>query len=143
MIGAPHQASGDDLLAAVGGVDDLGGADGGQVAVTLIGKDQRTGAGTLGTGCDCRSTAVGGFIHIAVEVVIRKDRASDRGHAHDVAGFQLAFLDQLVDALCDQAVDNAVVAAGAVMELLIGKKLGFLKYDGHFTYPPSSRGSSA
>ena len=124
-------------------MDDFGGTDGGQVAVALISEDQRTGAGTLGTGGNCGSTAVGGFIHIAVEVVICKDGASDRGHAHDVAGFQLAFLDQLVDALRDQAVDNAVIAAGAVMELLIGKKLGFLKYNGHFTYPPSSRGSSA
>ena len=86
---------------------------------------------------------MGGLVHITVEVVICEDGASDRGYAHHIAGFQLAFLDQLVDALRDQAVDNAVVASGAVMELLIGKKLGSLKYYGHFTYPPSSRGSSA
>ena len=114
----------------------LGGADRGQVAVALIGEDQRAGAGALGAGGDSRGTAVGGLVHVAVEIVIRKDRTADRRNAHDVSGLELALLDQLVDALGDQAVDDAVVAAGAIVELLVGQELGFLKDNRHLIYPP-------
>ena len=120
----------------MGGVDDLSGTDRGQVAVALIGKDQRAGAGALGAGGDSRGAAVGGLIHVTVQIVIRKDRAADRRNAHDVAGLELAFLDQLVDALGDQTVDDAVVAAGAVVELLVSQELGFLKDNRHLICPP-------
>ena len=79
---------------------------------------------------------MGGLVHVAVEVVVGEDGAADGGDAHDVAGLELALLDQLVDALGDQAVDDAVVAAGAVVELLVSQQLGFLKDNGHLIYPP-------
>ena len=111
----------------------LGGADGGQVAVALIGEDQGVGLGALDAGGDSGSAAVGGLKHIAIKIVIGEDGAADRGHTDDVAGLELAFLDQLVYALGHQTVDDAVVAARAVVELLVGQQLSFFKDYRHLT----------
>ena len=100
-------------------MNDLSGADGREVAVALVGEDEGVLADdALGAGGDCGCTAVSGFVHIAVEVIIRKDGAADRRDADD-----LAVQVHLVDDLGHQAVNDAVVAAGAVMELLIGEQL--------------------
>ena len=116
------------------GVNDLCGTDGSEVAVALVGEYEGVLAdNTLCAGCNCGSTAVCGFVHIAVKVIICKNGASDRSNADDLAFLDDAFLFELFNGLCYQAVDNAVVAAGAVMELLIGKELGSFKYYGHFT----------
>ena len=48
-----------------GGVDNLGGADGSQVAVALIGEYQSIGVCPLHAGGNCGSAAVGGLQHIA------------------------------------------------------------------------------
>ena len=104
-------------------MDDLGGADGGQVAVALIGEHHGVGPhGALDAGGHGGGTAVCGFVHVAVEVIIGKHGAAHGGHADD-----LAVQVHLVDDLGHQAVNDAVVAAGAVMELLIGEQLRLFK----------------
>ena len=119
-------------------MNDLSGTDGSEVAVALVGEYEGVLADdALCAGCACGCTAVSGFVHIAVKVIICKYGAANRCYADDLTFFDNAFLDELINGLSYQTVDNAVVAAGAVVESLVGKEFGFLKYYGHFTYPPS------
>ena len=111
-------------------MDDLGGADGGQVAIALIGEDDLVRVYALGAGGDGRSAAMGGLVHVAVEVVIGKHRAADRGDADDVL-----LLELLRKHLGHQTVDDAVGAAGAVVERRIREELGALEDGRH--YAPS------
>ena len=98
------------LLAARGGVDDLGGADGGQVAVALVGEDDAVGLDALDAGGHGRRAAVRRLDEVDVEVVVGQHRAA---HRRDADG---ALADaQLVDHLGHQAVDDAVDAARAVV----------------------------
>nr|AIF26401.1 putative 2-oxoglutarate oxidoreductase [uncultured bacterium fosmid pJB17E7_contig I] len=106
----------DDVLAAVGCVDGLGGADGGEVAVALIGEDVAVGVEALDGGCHCGGTAVGGFLEVNIKIVVGHDGASDRGDADGLV------LDaHLVDDFGDDAVGGAVSAAGAVVHYVVGK----------------------
>jgi hypothetical protein len=62
-----------DLLAAVGGVDDLRGPYRREIAVSLVADDEAFGPGPLQRRGDGRGPAVGG-LHVAdVEVVIGED----------------------------------------------------------------------
>ena len=77
---------GGDLLAAVGGVNDLRGTDRRQVTVALIGEYQSVLAdGALDTGGNSGCAAVGSLVHIAVEIVVGKHGAADRGHTDHLA----------------------------------------------------------
>ena len=71
---------------------------------------------------------MGGFLHIAVEILIGKDGAANRA---DADGFiqQAHFLQDLGY----QFMYDAVVAARAVMEFGIRQALGLLIYDCHIT----------
>ena len=112
-------------------MDGFRRADGGQIAVALIGKDDVfLGIGALETGGHSRSAAVRRLDHIAVKVVIGHDRAADGRHADRAA------LDaQLVDGLRHKAMHDAVRAAGAIMQRRVGKGVRFLK-DDHLSAPP-------
>ena len=120
----------------MGSVNDLSGTDGGQVAVALIGEDQTILGGTLDTGSDSGSAAMGSLVHIAVKIIVGKHRAANGSHADDLA-VQVQLIAQFVDDLGHQTVDDTVVAAGAVMELLVGQILGLFKQNSHLIYPPS------
>ena len=114
-------------------MDGLGGADGGQVAIALIGEDHIIGLGTLDAGGDGGSTPMGSLHHITVEVIVCHNGTAYRRNADGVAQHA-----QLLQTLRHQTVDDAVGAAGAVMGLLIGQTLGFLKHDGHdYRAPPA------
>lgn len=63
---------------------------------------------------------MGSFQHIAVKVIIGKDGAADGSHAYNIA-FQI----HLFNGLGNQAVYDAVVAAGAVMDCLSVRSLVF------------------
>ena len=80
--------------------------------------------GALDAGGDGGRAAVSRLHHVAVEVVIRKHRAAYR---RDADG--LALDTQFVDDLGDQAMHDAVGAAGAVMQRNIRQRVGFLKDD--------------
>ena len=108
--------------AAWGGVDRLRHADGGEVAVALVDEHDLVGVGALDARRDGGRAAVGGLLHVAVEVVVREHRAAD-GRDADA----LILHAQLFDALRDQPVHDAVRAAGAVMQVGVGQHFGFLK----------------
>ena len=104
-------------------------ADSGKVAVALVGKHGKLRVGALYACRNGGRSAVGGFDHIAVEIIICKHRAADGRYAHGVA------LDtELVDDLGNKAVDYPVRAAGAVMERRIGERVRLLEYC-HFASP--------
>ena len=99
-----------DALAAHRGVENLRGADRGQVTVALVGEHHPVGQHALDAGGHGRCAAVRRLLEVDVEVVIRQDRAAD---ARDPDG-PLAD-PELVDGLGDQPVDDPVRAARAVV----------------------------
>ena len=56
----------------------LGGADGGQVPVPLVGEDDPVGQGPFQAGGDGRGPAVGGLHHVTGKVVVGHHRAAHR-----------------------------------------------------------------
>ena len=112
-------------------MNGLSGADGGQVAVALIGEhDVVFRIRALEAGGDGGSAAVGGLHHVAGKVVIGHDRAADGRYADGAA-----FDAQLVNDFGHQTMHDAVGAAGAVMEGNIQKGLGLFKNDHYFSPP--------
>src|SRR6516162_8496416 len=103
-----------DLLAAIRGVHDFGGGDGGKVTVALIGNDDFVGAGAFEPGGRGGSASVGD-LHVAnIEVVVGKHRTPDRA---DENGLILQF--QVFNGLRDQLVNNPVAASGTVVRLML------------------------
>ena len=109
------------------GVDDLIGADGGEVAVALVGEHAGVRVDTLDAGGDSGGAAMRGLEHVAVEVIVSEDGTSNGGDADDVV-----LEAELFYAFSDQPVRDTVVAAGAVVEHGIGQHFGLLKYYGHY-----------
>ena len=118
------------VLTAVGGMDGLGGADSGQVAVTLIGEhhvlriEAREGCGY------CGSAAVGGLHPVYVDVVVCKYGATHGSHTH--CGVLHA---EFVDDFGHKFMHHAVAATGAVMRVYVQQEararhhLGAVGYD--------------
>ena len=74
---------------------------------------------------------MGGLAGVHVKVVVSQHRAARRGNPDG------AFLDaQLVDYFGHQAVDDAVPAAGAIVEQVVLQALGRFEYFFHAA-PPS------
>ena len=97
-------------LGPVGGVQDLGGPDRRQVAVTLVGEDDRVGVRPLHPGRYGRRPSVRDLDHVHVQVVVCQHRAADRGDADRPA------LDaELVDNLGQYPMRDPVAAARAVV----------------------------
>ena len=107
-----------DVLAAVGGVDALGGADGGQVAVALVGHDEVLRPHALDAGGHRGAAAVRRLDHVDLEVVVEEHAAAGGSHADGVL-LQVHLLDHFHE----QAVDDAVAAAGAVVEVRLLEEL--------------------
>ena len=68
---------GRELLAAVGGMDDLGRAYGGEVAVALVADHEVVGQHALDAGGGRGCAPVGGLDGVEVEVEVGPDRAAD------------------------------------------------------------------
>ena len=115
-----------DIFISGGGVDSFGHADGSQVAVTLVGEDDVVRVAALDAGGGSRGAAVSRLDHVAGEVIISHNGAANGSNTDGLA------LDaQLIDGLSNQAMDNTVGTAGAVMEYRIGQRLGFFKNNSH------------
>ena len=99
-----------DVLAAVAGVDGLGGTDSGQVTVALIGEHVAVGVEALDGGGDSGSAAVGSLLEVDVEIIVGHHRASHGGHADG-----LVLYAEFLDDLGDDAVSRAVAAARAIV----------------------------
>ena len=109
-----------DVLAAVGSMDGLSGADSSQVAVALIGEDEAVGVETLDGGGNCWSTAMGSLLKVDIKIIVGKHGTSDRGYTDG-----LVLNTHLVDNLGDDAVSSAVAAAGAIVHNVVGQHFGF------------------
>ena len=116
-------------------MNNLRRADGGKVPVPLIGEHRLGGMGALDARGHGRGTAVGGLQHVTVEVLKGKD-----GAPHGTYADGLVQKSQLYQRLGDELVNNAVVAAGAVVQLGVRQALGFFIYNRHITAPPSKSG---
>ena len=123
------------LLAAGGRMDRLCHADGGQVAIALVGEHDLVGMHALHPGGHGGGAAVGGLEEIAIVEVVHHDGAADRRDADGVP------LDtQFVYNLGHEAVHDAVRATGTIvrddgrqgMRALIDD---FLFRLGHVTHP--------
>jgi hypothetical protein len=98
----------------VSGVDNLGGANCSQVAVTLIGEDYLVGICPFHTRSHGWCSAVRYLYHIDVNVIILQHRASYRRYTDG----DLAYV-KLIDNLGNQSMSNTVPASGAVMRCTI------------------------
>ncbi len=87
-----------------------GGADGGQVAIPLIGEDHLIGADPLDAGGHRRGAPMGRLAEVHVEVLVGQHRAPHRRHADRPLPDA-----QFVYHLGDEPVDNPVGAARAVV----------------------------
>ena len=115
-----------DVFAARRRVNGFRRADRREVAVALIGEDDRVGMGALDAGRDCRSSAMRRFDHVAFKIVVGKDGASDRRDADGVTEDA-----ELVDGFRHETVDDAVRTAGAVVQRDVGQRLRTIKYSLH------------
>ena len=103
-----------DVLAAIGGMDDLRRADGREVAIALVRHDNGLGMRALERSRRRGSASVR-HLHIAhVEVVVGEDRAAHGTH-QDGAVLQAKFSERFGD----QLVRDAVSAARAIVGLLL------------------------
>jgi len=105
----------------------LGGADRGEVAITLIGENHGLGMDALDGRGHRGSTAMRSLDHVTVEEVVVHDRAA---HGRDAYGGALDA--QLVDRLGDEPVPmhDAVRAAGTVVEHDVGEGVRTTADDG-------------
>ena len=122
-----------DIDASCRGVDDFRHTDGREVTVSLISKDDVVGIGEFDTRSHRGGSAVRGFLHIAVEILVRKHGAPDGRYTDD-----LAFEPEFFERLGNKSVGYAVSAPRAIMQRSVGEHLGFLEYDCHIT-PPCTR----
>ena len=93
--------------------------------------DDVVGVGELDAGRDRGRSAVGCFLHVAVEIFVREHRASD-GRDADHSALET----ELFDGFGDEPVRDAVSAAGAIVQRRVREHFRFLEYDCHIT-PPS------
>ena len=69
--------------------------------------------------------------HIHIHVMVGNDRAAHRGHTNGVSK-----VSALLQHLHNQAMGNAMGAAGAIMQLGFPHSFGIFKYGLHLTSPP-------
>jgi hypothetical protein len=119
-----------DVLAPVGGVEPFGGADSGEVAVTLVREHQVLRPDPLDARGHGRAPPVRRLDHVDVEVVVEEHPAAGRSHADGLLG-QVHLLDDLHQ----QAVDDAVATSRAVVEMGFLQQAGAL-VDGLHGYFP-------
>ena len=103
------------VLASVAGVDDLGRANGGQLAIALIGEDHLVGIHAADACGHCRGAAMGGLHPVYVYVVIYEHRASHRADAN-----HFVVHPHVTQDVCDHLVYGGVRAAGAVVHVCLG-----------------------
>lgn len=99
-----------DVLPAVQGVDGLGRADAGEVAVALVGEHETVGPEAL-AGCGQRgSPAVRGLFPVDVEIPVGEDGTPDGADANGAF-----FHAHLFDHFGHELVHDAVRAAGTIV----------------------------
>jgi hypothetical protein len=105
-------------------MDQLAHADGGEIAVALVGEHNLLGPGALDARSDGRRASMRNLHRIGVEVLIRKNRAPHAGDGHRLLN-DAEFLKDLTN----QTVRDAMGAARAVAHARFSEALGILVYD--------------
>lgn len=100
----------DDVLATVGGMDGLGGTDGGEVTVALIGEDDVAGIEARDGGGNGGSASVCGLDPVDVDVVV-----GEYGAAYGSDADGLVLNAEFVDDFGEYLVNDAVGASGTVV----------------------------
>ncbi len=103
-----------DLLTAVGGMHDFSGANGREIAVSLIGNDDFVGMGSLDSGGRSGRAAVRGLDIAYVEIIVGKYRATHWTHED-----RLVLQTEFLQGFGNQLVGDAVSAAGTVVGLVL------------------------
>ena len=111
----------DDVLATVSSVDSLGSANGREVTVALIGKDELVGHESLGSSSHSWSASVSGLKPVDVDVVVGENGATYRRNA-DSLFLQSHFFDNLGN----EFVHNTMATAWAVVHVSVVEKARFL-----------------
>ncbi len=86
-------------------MDNFGGPNGGQIPVSLIGKDDVVGNRALDASGNGRRAAMGRLNHVAAEIVVGHNGAANGGDADG-----LTRNAQLVQGFGDQTVNNSMGA---------------------------------
>ena len=107
------------ILTPIRRVDDLRGADGREIPVSLVKNHEVVRVRAFDPGGNGRSAAVGGLHHVDVEVVVHEHAATHRSSPNGLFPNPVS-----VDGFGDQPVDHSVVTAGAEMERLVRQALG-------------------
>ncbi len=112
----------------LGGVHDLGQADRGQIAVTLVAHHNGLGVGDLVTETDGRGPAVGGLRVARIKVIVKEDRASYR-RDHDGAVPHPELDQKLGDVLVGQSVSatRTIVGRGPLQSLAVSVSVEVLE----------------
>ena len=106
-----------DLFAAIGRMHDFGGADGGQIAIALVGNHNLVGTGPFQAGRRGGSAPMRD-LHVAhIKVVVGENRAAYRT---DQDG--LILHPQIFQSFGDQFVRDAVAASRAVVRLVLADR---------------------
>ena len=121
---------GGDIFTPAGRVDDFGHANGGQIAIALIGKDHQIRSNAFNTGGHRRCTSMGGLLKIKSKIIIHHNGTA---HRCDTNGF--AANTEFIDNFGHQSVGNSVGAARTIMGNRIGQGLWFLKCFSHWCSP--------
>ena len=116
-----------DIFAARRRMDRFRHTDGGEVAVPLVDEHRPVGQTALDARRHGGRPAVRRFLHVAVEIIVRKHPAP-AGRDADALILQA----QLFDALRDQPMHDPVRAAGAIVHMRVGEHFCLFKYF-HFT----------
>ena len=112
-----------NLLAAICGMHNLGGADSGEIAIALIRNHDFVGTCTLDCGGGRGSASVGHLDVADIEVVVSKHRAADGAH-EDCVVFQAEF----VDGFRDKLVSDPMAAARTVVRLMLQITLALVTF---------------
>src|SRR5512136_1974385 len=104
--------------------------DGGNIAISLIGKNDSVRERPLHSGGQRRASSVRGFSHVDVEIKVCQYRASRRGDPDDSL-LQI----HLIDDLSDESMQNAVPAPRAIVKRYLLQRFWSRKYLLHLGYP--------
>ena len=104
-------------------MDDFRRADGGKVAVSLIGKDDSVGMHPFDPGSDGGRPTMGGSDHIHVEIIVGQHRTTDRSYP-----YCLVHHLELIEGFGHQTMDDAMMAARTIVCWHIRQRLGTAEY---------------
>src|SRR5579884_3886457 len=103
-------------------MDDFGGADGGEIAVTLVRNDDGVGVGAFEGGCGRGSASVGHLDVADIEIIVGEHGAADWADENG------AVLDpEILEGFRDELVCDTVSATGTVVGLLLEVRLALVK----------------